>query len=488
MRFLHLRLLISSLAVCLSVAFVGAAQAGQKVDIYRTDTLVKTQSERERNAAARATFGELIVRVSGQRSALEHPAIQAALPKAQNYLFGFSYKSSTEKITVDGKTFPAVGLQLNYEPLAIEQLLRESQLPLWPATRPKVLVWLVAKDPTGLRLVPEVADLQAMQLQAQYRGLPLAFPKWDLEDTLALNANDVWELNLEKIKTASLRYKADAILVGRFTPSSMGSIPVPPALMSDQQVDDLIDTAYAVSSSAPSSVASSSLAGDNLLAAEPVYGPWMGDWQLLHASDDQSFSDETPEIKGLFISAIDRAADYFANQYAIMPTNQGPQTIELQVGNITSFGAFKQVQAYLSELAMVQRMEVMQVNAEGLRVRLTIEGDARLLMSTLALGRRLAPLQSESLIDPLAQTPAIALPTDDQELASIDTAIDAAITEGIDAEAMAELDQALANEQIPGITPEAQAQEAAPVYGGTAYGGTAYSGTAENPLMYVWQK
>ena len=477
MRFLHLRLLVSSLSVCLSVVFVSGANAGQKVDIYRTDTLVKSQSERERNAAARTTFGELIVRVSGQTSALEHPAIKAALPKAENYLFGFSYKSSTEKITVDGKTFPAVGLQLNYEPLAIEQLLRESQLPLWPAIRPKVLVWLVAKDPTGLRLVPELTDLQAMQLQAEYRGLPLVFPKLDLEDTLSLSANDLWELNREKIKAASLRYKADAILVGRYTPSSMGVIPAP--VIPDEQIDDLIDAAYATSSSASSSVAaSSSLASDNLLVAEPIPGPWVGDWQLLHESSDQSFADETPVVKGLFISAIDHAADYFAHQYAIMPTNQGPQTIVLQVGNITSFGAFKQVQAYLSELAMVQRMEVIQVNAEGLRVRLTTEGDARLLMSTLALGRRLAPLQSESLTDPLAQTSAVAAPTDDQELASIDTAIDAAIAEGIDAEAMAELDQALANEQIPGIAPELPAPGTAPVYGGTA----------ENPLMYVWQK
>ncbi|WP_193747483.1 DUF2066 domain-containing protein [Cellvibrio sp. OA-2007] len=474
MRFLHLRLLVSSLSVCLSVALACGANAGQKVDIYRTDTLVKSQSERERNAAARTTFGQLIVRVSGQTSALEHPAIKAALPKAENYLFGFSYKSSAEKITVDGKTFPAVGLQLNYEPLAIEQLLRESQLPLWPAIRPKVLVWLVAKDPTGLRLVPELTDLQAMQMQAEYRGLPLVFPKLDLEDTLSLSANDLWELNREKIAAASLRYKADAILVGRYTPSSMGVIPAP--VIPEEQIDDLIDAAYATSSSASSSsvTASSSQAGDNLVVAEPIPGPWMGDWQLLHEASDQSFADETPEIKGLFVAAIDHAADYFAHQYAIMPTNQGPQTIVLHVGNITSFGAFKQVQAYLSELAMVQRMEVMQVNAEGLRVRLTTEGDARLLMSTLALGRRLAPLQSESLTDPLAQTPMVAAPADDQELGSIDPAT----AEGIDADAMAELDQALANEQIPGITPEPQALETAPVYGGTV----------ENPLMYVWQK
>lgn len=462
MRFLHLRLLLSSLIV----AFASAASAGQKVDIYRADTLVKSQSEGERNAAARATLGEVIVRVSGQRSALDHPAIKAAQPSAQNYLFGFSYKSSAEKITVDGKTFPAVGLQLNYEPQAIEKLLRDSQLPLWPATRPKVLVWLVAKDPTGLRLVPEGTDLQAMQSQAQYRGLPLVFPKLDLEDNLSLTADDLWALDIEKIKTASLRYRADAILIGRYTPYSLG--PIPPAVVVDPVAAEIPVDAAAVSSLVSSSAASSA-ALDGLVDAAPapvIQGPWLGDWQLLHATNDQSFADETPEVKGLFTSAIDHAADYFANQYAIMPTNTGPQTIVLRVGGITSFGQFKQAQAYLDELAMVQRMEVVKVDAEGILVRLTTEGDVKLFISTLALGRQLAPLQSDTLVD----TPTGAVVAGQAPVVVSD--------QDLDAEVLAELDQALANEQIPGVTPAPTLQVQAPVYGGTA----------ENPLIYVWQK
>lgn len=461
MRFLHLRLLVSSLIVALA----SAASAGQKVDIYRADTLVKSQSESERNAAARATFGEVIVRVSGQRSALDHPAIKAALPKAQNYLFGFSYKSSTEKITVDGKTFPAVGLQLNYEPQAIEQLLRESQLPFWPATRPKVLVWLVVKDPIGLRLVPEVTDLQAMQMQAQYRGLPLSFPKMDLEDSLSLTVDDLWALDIEKIKTASLRYRADAILIGRYTPYSLG--PIPAAVVIDPLAVDAPIETVAVSSLASSSTAAAAAGADAAVTPAPVIqGPWLGDWQLIHASSDESFADETPEVAGLFVSAIDRAADYFANQYAIIPTNQGPQTIVLRIGNITSFGEFKQAQAYLNELAMVQRMEVVKVNADGMLVRLTTEGDVKLLMSTLALGRRLVPLQSDTLVD----IPTEAVVADQTPVVAEDSSLDA--------EVMAELDQALANEQIPGLTPAQSPQTQVPVNGGTA----------ENPLMYVWQK
>lgn len=443
LRVLYLRLLVSSLVIALA----GVAAAGQKVDIYRADTLVKSQSEGERNAAARAAFGEVIVRVSGQRSAMNNPTIKAALPKAQHYLFGFSYKSSSEKIKVDGKTFPAIGLQLNYESRAIEQLLREAQLPVWPATRPKILVWLVANDGSDLRLVPEAADLQAMQSQAHYRGLLLAFPKLDLEDSLSLTVNDLWTLDIEKIKTASLRYRADAILIGRYTPSALGPI----------------TTVVGGNSSNVSPVATGESIGTT--SALTHQGPWLGDWQLIHTSNQQSFTDETPEVKGLFVSVIDQAADYFANQYAIMPSSQGPQTIVLRINNIASFGEFKRAQAYLNELAMVQRMEVVTVNAESMLIRLTTEGDAKLLMSTLALGRRLAPLQSDTLID----TPVNGVVVDQAPAIGDDT--------GFDADMMAELDQALANEQNPGVISAAPSHGSMPV-----------SGTTENPLLYVWQK
>lgn len=464
MRFSLIRVLLSSLILALTIP----AFAGQSVDIYRAQALVKSQAEAERNAAARATFGEVIVRVSGQRNALENPVIRSAMARAQHYLFGFSYKSSSEKLVESGRSFTALALQLNFEPQAIEQLLREAQLPLWPAQRPKVLVWLVFKDQAGLHLVPEVSDSQAMNAHAAYRGLPLTFPKYDVEDNVSISADDLWALNQEKIKAASLRYKADAILIGRYTPSSLG--PIPTAVIIDPAA--AIDSTTFVSSSMAASVAVSSssesaeLLGDAVPVA-PVQGPWLGDWLLIHNGDSPAFADETPEVKGLFSSAIDAAADHFAAQYAIMPSTQGPQNIVLRINNITSFGAFKQAQAYLEDLALVQRMEVLTVNADGLLVRLTTNADSKLLMNTLALGRYLAPLETQTL----------GVATDQSSLSS--SAASAPLAADIDAEAMADLERAMANEQLPGAAPAADGQSAAPVIA---------AGTVQDPLIYVWQK
>lgn len=454
--------LLMPLVVLLPALLMPVAQAGQKIDIYKVDVLVKNQSESERNAAARLSFGELIVRVTGQRSAVDHPVIRQALPKAQNYLFGFTYKATSEKIVEGGKSLPALALQLNYEPRAIDQLLREAQLPLWPAVRPKVLVWLIYKDANGLHQVPQVADLQGMNRQANFRGLPLAYPKLDLEDSLSLTADDLWAVDVAKIKAASLRYKTDAILVGRYTPTDLGPIPAP--LVSSEDSDD--DAKPVISDT-------SNAASDSPDSVVPA-GPWVGDWQLIHGNEQQAFADETPEVSGLFASAVDRAADYFANQYAITPTNQGPQAIALRIGNITSFGDFKQAQRYLGELAMVQRLEVVSVDASGLLVRVTTEGDSRLLASTLALGRRLTPLQSDSLVDVMTQA-VIADPNSSDSVAAAEN--------GLDANAMAELDQALANEQLSSADNPSLATDnpvgSAPL---------AQGGTMSDPLIYVWQK
>lgn len=438
MRLLLIRILLLSLGF----GVFKPAAAGQQVNIYRAQALVKSQSEVERAAAARATFGELLVRVSGQRSALDNPVVSAAIPNAQNYLFGFSYRSTSEKLVEGARSFTALALQLDYEPQAIAQLLRDAQLPLWPAQRPTLLVWLVFKDQRGLHVVPELMDLQAMESFAAYRGVPLLFPAQDIEDSVAIHAEDLWRLDQEKIKAASARYNADAILVGRYTPSSMGPIPSASAIVESHLVANSVNVAADLSL--------------------PVEGPWLGDWLLLQGDTHITFADETPEVKGLFSSALDQAADHFANQYALVPTGQGAQQLVLRIGNITNFAAFKQVQAYLEELALVQRMEVLTVNPEAIVVRLTTDADIRLVTNTLALGRRLALVQTESASGPLPD-PVLTAPT-----------APPGAMDGIDAEAIADLERAMANEQFA-LDEGAGATQVS-------------TGTLQDPLLYLWQQ
>ena len=63
----------------------------QQLDVYRMETVVANQSEAERVKAAKATFGDVILRVTGDAIALQHPLIRQAINEAPNYLLRFNY-------------------------------------------------------------------------------------------------------------------------------------------------------------------------------------------------------------------------------------------------------------------------------------------------------------------------------------------------------------------------------------------------------------
>jgi hypothetical protein len=128
------------------------------------------------------------------------------------------------------------------------------------------------------------------------------------------------------------------------------------------------------------------------------------------------------------MQVADDLADEFAQQYAIMPNSQGAQTLYLHVGGITDFRAFKLSQAYLSSLTMVKKMDVVKVDADGLLVSLTTEGDIKLLVTTLALGKKLQPA------DPGAMTQVLNQVSINTNASVVSAAEEAALAAELDAE------------------------------------------------------
>ena len=117
------RFVIALLLSCIGFC----AQAEQHLDAYRVETVVANQSEAERIAAAKVAFGDVIVKVTGDAASLQHPLVSQAINGAPDYLQQFSYGADADKNTNNG-----VKLILTYSPQAIEGLLRQAQLPIWP--------------------------------------------------------------------------------------------------------------------------------------------------------------------------------------------------------------------------------------------------------------------------------------------------------------------------------------------------------------------
>jgi len=360
------------LAILITVFFTSSALAEQLVDIYRAEALVASQQANERTTAARSGLREVMIRVSGDRNAPAHPAIAAAISRGQNYLHEFSYASTDRRIESEGGSTPATLLIMKFSPQAIQTLLREAGLPLWPANRPKLMVWTIFEESEGTRnRVADPAALQAVYDQAGVRGVPLLLPQQDFEDSIALPSDALWELDQETIRTASDRYKPDAILAGRLT-----------------RLDET---------------------------------NWQSSWLLLQANDQQIFEGSGAGLAAQLASAIDTSSDRFARQYAIVPRSSGPDVVVLQIEDVKGFAGFKQVQQYLEDLAMVKQLDLIQVQGSSLRVRLHIEGDQSLLSSTFELGKKLYPRSSVSVgASPLSLPPEEDTDDDDADAASFD--------------------------------------------------------------------
>lgn len=325
------------------------ARAEPVLDLYAADILVASQSAGERERASRQALQDLVVRVSGNPLAGEHPVVLEASSRAQDFIHEFDYTSTQEIIERDGEELPATRLGLKFSPTAVERLLRSAGLSLWPANRPSVLVWLVERDGQGLHRVSDSDARDQLRARAEVRGLPLILPLNDLEDRLALSARQLWGLEEEAILQASLRYGADAVLVGRYSETSTGRI--------------------------------------------------RSDWQLYHSLAGTRFDVRTEAEQPLMAEAIDQVANRFASLYAIVPREEGPDTLVLQLGNIEDFAAFKAAERYLNDLALVRRTELVSVRPGVLMLRLITEGDVDRLLSALALDRKLIPAaQSDRVV------------------------------------------------------------------------------------------
>jgi uncharacterized protein len=337
---------IRILIVCLFCA----PAFGQRVDLYQADVLVVDQSQKERNQAVVDGLAEVVVRASGQPRVLENPQVIEAFERASNYLVEWRYETTKETLTIDGRELPAWRLVLRYSGNAVGKLLRDLRLPIWPANRPSLLVWLVVDSLEGRRRVsafsaPEILALT--EASAKRRGIPLIKPLMDLEDQVALSVEALWSMEETAVRQASERYNPDSILVGRLTETSGGQ--------------------------------------------------WRAGWLLQHRGRTAGFDSAGRELADVVASGIDQVANHFFQLYGIMPREGASEALVFQVDGVDDFARYTQVMDYLQNLAVIRRYDLVAVREASLLLYIYPAGDMALLRDALALDERLVP-QSNPLV------------------------------------------------------------------------------------------
>jgi hypothetical protein len=368
--------------------------ASEAIDLFTVTIDVESESQQERVVASRAALKTLLIRVTGDKSALSaYPLLATSVENAQRYIASFSYQTVLIKPVVDTantlssavddepafllenpssillasntplnsdsalnnnavttqadipKAQEVLRLNIVFQADAIKELLRQAVAPFWQANRPGVLVWLVEQSGDQRRMInadiaPDI--FRALDRGAEARGVPLIQPLLDLEEASLISASDIWDLSVATINLASNRYDNGAVLVGKFS------------------------QAYDKS--------------------------WFGQWMLLYKGERQVEHYRGNALADYFIQGSDMVADRLAADYAVAGNQeQMSKSLTIKFSGIRNPADYLVLSEYLRQVPALKTIQLSHVDGEHCYFSLDGSNDVAQLRALIELNKRLVP-------------------------------------------------------------------------------------------------
>lgn len=296
-----------------------------------------------RQDALREALARVLVRMTGQRGAPEHEELESMLRDPNRWLEHYGYGEDE-----DGELM----LEARFALPEITRYLRRAGAPVWGATRPPLLLWLVDERGAlvGADLDPDDSLHRTLRERSGGRGLPLQLPDLD-------------ELEREEVAAADIR--------GRF--------------------DDRL-------------LRASEGYGLPLLATAVFYPgaePYVR-WRLLQ--DDGEPLEEgrlrvDPEdgdtTAGLAAALVDRLADEVARHYAVTGTED--VRVPLRVEGLTSLADYAAFRAHTGDLAGVEDLAIRQLDGGVISAEVSFRGSPERLERLMRLHRQLGPCETPDM-------------------------------------------------------------------------------------------
>ncbi|MCF4165473.1 DUF2066 domain-containing protein [Zavarzinia compransoris] len=169
----------------------GAGDAAARVIDRPTwcETIVTGQGPAERERGLGICLVEVLVRVSGQPAVADDPRLEAMKMRARDALQDLEYEDRMKGLPLgdeQGTRDRPFYLRPTFEPAAIEAMLADLGLRVWPADRPVLAVVATAEQyARRWRVVPGVdgvtagAQVEALLAAGARFGVPLVLPATD---------------------------------------------------------------------------------------------------------------------------------------------------------------------------------------------------------------------------------------------------------------------------------------------------------------------
>lgn len=309
-------------------------------DLYEALVPVKTQSRAERKEALTTGLIEVLTRVSGRTLTVSEDPEDPLLIAVQNptrYTRQFRYRKSKQSSS-------KLDLWIKYDEKAVNKLLQTNGLPVWGHTRPPTLVWVVVTENGRRKLLSNSEShplKSALKLIANKRGLPLSFPLMDLTDRGNISISDIWGNFEDRIISASQRYNAEAVIVGRLYKGTTDE--------------------------------------------------WSTRWSIYHQGRRQELDIDGEKDPVVAITPIiAQTAEALAQQFAMVKTEELSENVLVKVNGVGSLKEFNHISKYLKSLAAVSEVNPILIGEGTATFKLTTRGGRLDLAQAIKLGHVLA--------------------------------------------------------------------------------------------------
>jgi hypothetical protein len=183
-----------------------------RVDGIFADTVPVTGAGQEATTAAFAeALRRVVVKATGRAAAGQDPALLGRLGDVSALVQQYRRDAGGR-------------LWVQFDAAAVRRALEAAGYPAWGEERPVSVVWLAYDAGDGERDVlgsgaaeggAAAALRRELLAAADARAVPVVLPLRDSQDLAAVSFADVWGDFPDAVARASVRYQADAILVGR---------------------------------------------------------------------------------------------------------------------------------------------------------------------------------------------------------------------------------------------------------------------------------
>ena len=298
--------------------------------LYRADVLVLSQSDDEKEKAARIGLTQILIKLTGDAEIESDPKTQLALKNALSYVQEFSYSSSGEN---------QYTIHILYDKTSLKNLLKKSDKAYWGENRPLTLIWL---DVTNPHQATEVIGsespshvLNRIKQQGKKYGLPVIFPIMDMADLVEVSTEDIKSMNTDLLKQASKRYRASVILIGK------------------------------------------------------IENEMQSQWQLIFENKQWDWMITGKSIDEMTNAALYKTSQIFAKNFAVKTKDAANNWLTIEVAQVNDNENLQLLLHYLKQLTSVQQVNLSQITGDAVQLSILIHGSLTSFQQNALIGQHL---------------------------------------------------------------------------------------------------